>query len=301
MAFNQSVINIANQGVASFTFAGAETGTTYQFSIDDANPGTAPVTGSGSITTAGQTVSGINLTSLDDGNLLLAVMLRDGAGNVSYPYTKAITRDALAPTIQSISVLPGTYNTADTLSFTVSVSEAVSVSGTPLLTFDVGGKNRTGSYNAGASTPATLVFSHTPQLGDVDTDGISLTSIVLNGGAIKDAAGNDGTLTFTSPNTTGVLIGVYKRDCSELYALGTNVNGVYTIDPDGTGGLSPFAADCDMTSSDGDSAGGWTLVMNYLSPGDYANNPGVYSRSTSLPLQNSTTLGDNEEGVSSNA
>src|SRR5205814_1724760 len=44
-------------------------------------------------------------------------------------------------------------------------------------------------------------------VGDSDSDGIaSSSSIVLNGGTIQDAATNNAGLTFTPPNTTGVLV-----------------------------------------------------------------------------------------------
>lgn len=52
-----------------------------------------------------------------------------------------------------------------------------------------------------------LKFRYVLQSGDTDADGISTgTSITLNSGSIKDAAGNAAVLTFTAPATTGVLV-----------------------------------------------------------------------------------------------
>jgi hypothetical protein len=43
--------------------------------------------------------------------------------------------------------------------------------------------------------------------GDLDTDGIAVaSSIDLNGGTITDVPGNNAVLTFTPPDTSGVLV-----------------------------------------------------------------------------------------------
>jgi hypothetical protein len=53
----------------------------------------------------------------------------------------------------------------------------------------------------------TLTFRYTVQSGDLDSDGIAVASpIDLNGGTITDVPGNDAVLTFTPPNTSGVLV-----------------------------------------------------------------------------------------------
>jgi hypothetical protein len=96
------------------------------------------------------------------------------------------------------------------LLFTVNTSETVTVDtsgGTPSLSVDIGGVTRTAVFTGGSGTNA-LTFSYTPQPGDLDLDGVTLTSpLVLNGGTIKDAVGNNmSPLTFTLPNTSGVKV-----------------------------------------------------------------------------------------------
>lgn len=98
---------------------------------------------------------------------------------------------------------------ATTLSFTVNMSENVTVDtggGTPRVAIDVGGVTRYATYASGTGTSA-LVFTYAAVAGDIDLDGITTTSpIDLNGGTMRDAAGNDTTLTFTLPNTTNVRV-----------------------------------------------------------------------------------------------
>ncbi len=95
---------------------------------------------------------------------------------------------------------------ATTIPFTINMSEAVSVTGTPRIAVDVGGVTRYATYASGTGTSA-LTFNYDMIAGDVDLDGVTLTSpIDLNGGTIKDLNGNDATLTFAVPNTSNVKV-----------------------------------------------------------------------------------------------
>ena len=95
------------------------------------------------------------------------------------------------------------------LDFTVNYSESVTVNtsaGTPAISLTVGSTSRSASYNSGSGTSA-LVFRYTVQSGETDSDGIASASpVTLNSGMIRDAAGNDAELTFTTPTTTSVLV-----------------------------------------------------------------------------------------------
>ena len=105
------------------------------------------------------------------------------------------------------------FNTshAANLDFTVNTDSAVTVTGTPRLTLTIGSSTRFANYNAGASTSTALVFRYAVQASDFDADGITVASpIDLNGGTIRDAAGNNLVLTYTAPNTSGVRIQTYQ-------------------------------------------------------------------------------------------
>ncbi len=100
----------------------------------------------------------------------------------------------------------GSAVAAINIPFTINLSENVTVTGTPRIAVDVGGNTRYATYTSGTGTNS-LTFTLSPNIGDVDMDGVTLSSpIDLNGGTIKDTAGNDATLTFTPPNTTGIKI-----------------------------------------------------------------------------------------------
>lgn len=91
--------------------------------------------------------------------------------------------------------------------FSIALSEPVTVTGTPRIQLNVGGVTRYATYASGSGT-ATLTFTYATQAGDVDLDGIAVSSpIDLNGGSITDLAGNAlSSLTFTVPNTAGIKV-----------------------------------------------------------------------------------------------
>lgn len=114
---------------------------------------------------------------------------------------------------------------AVSIPFTITLSEVVTVTGTPRITVDVGGVTRYALYSAGSGTN-TLTFTLSPQAGDVDLDGVALSSpIDLNGGAIIDAAGNNATLNFTPPNTSGIKIDYPSLGMDFVY----DADGRYTL------------------------------------------------------------------------
>ena len=91
-----SFVNILNQTLLSFTISGAEIGTTYNYSISSTGGGT-PVTGSGPITLATQTIIPIDVSGLGDGTLSLNVTLTDTAGNVGNAANDTAAKEVSAP------------------------------------------------------------------------------------------------------------------------------------------------------------------------------------------------------------
>ena len=93
-------INNSNQTVLSFTFVGAEVGATYNYTISSTGGGTNK-TGSGTIATATDVISGIDVSLLGDGTLTLSVTLTDPAGNVGSATTNTKLKDTSIPSTPS--------------------------------------------------------------------------------------------------------------------------------------------------------------------------------------------------------
>ena len=125
-----------------------------------------------------------------------------------YTSGQAYSVDHSAPTVTGISssAVNGTYVVGDVIAITVNFSESVAVTGTPQLALETGTIDRTIDYVSGSGT-SSLTFNYNVQPGDTsaDLDYISTVALSLNGGSIRDAVGNNATLSLASPGTMGSL------------------------------------------------------------------------------------------------
>lgn len=120
---------------------------------------------------------------------------------------------------------------AATLNFTLTLSEPVTVTGTPRIAVDVGGVTRYADYTAGSGT-SSLTFSYAVQARDFDANGIALVSpLDLNSGNFADGTGNLATnLSFTAPDTSGIKIQTYTVAFTTSPITSANANAVgFTI------------------------------------------------------------------------
>lgn len=116
--------------------------------------------------------------------------------------------DTIAPQIFSVVAPPqGVYRTGAVLTFRVTFSEPVRVTGAPsLLLFLDRGIVRQATYVSGSGS-STLQFQYVVQRGDTALRGPMLSSTInLAGGAITDAARNPARLKFRAPSLRGVVI-----------------------------------------------------------------------------------------------
>jgi Big-like domain-containing protein/carboxypeptidase family protein/Kelch motif protein len=116
--------------------------------------------------------------------------------------------DTTAPTVTNITSTKtdGTYGIGTVIDITVTFSEVVNVTGAPQLTLETGTTDETINYMSGSGTN-TLTFRYTVAAGDrsSDLDYVGTNSLTLNGGTIKDGAGNNATLILPTPGTAGSL------------------------------------------------------------------------------------------------
>jgi len=181
--------------------------------------GTATYTGgSGSSTLsfthtvqAGQNVADLAVSSLG----LNGSTIKDAAGNSALLSTAAnynpagtLKVDTTMPVISSINASgtgitsgSGTVGVGKVVTLTVNTSEVVTVTGSPTLTLNDGG---TATYNGGSGSSA-LSFTYTVAAGQ-NTPDLTVTGLNLNGGSLRDPAGNAATLSGAANyNPAGIL------------------------------------------------------------------------------------------------
>ncbi|WP_300554101.1 Ig-like domain-containing protein [Maricaulis sp.] len=226
-----------------FDFTGAETGTTYNYSFTS-DSGGSPVTGSGTVTSAGQNISPIDLSGLPDGTLTLSVTLTDAAGNVSTAQTATAALDQDGP---SVAITGPTATQIGAFTIDVVFSEAVT--GFEVSDLTVGNGAASGFTGSGTTYQATI----TPA-----ADGNVTVDIAL--GAGQDAVSNPSeaatqfsvaaditppTVAFTGP--TAIQSGPFTLtiDFSE------DVTGFAAIDVDVINGvLSAFSGSGDSWTAE---------------------------------------------------
>lgn len=172
---------------------------------------------------------GISIAAIDLNGGTLTFVYNGNTENCNSTITSrnfpSVIVDTTDPSVSSVTApANATYLLNMDLVFTVNVSESVTISGSPRLQLTVGSTTRYATYYAGSGT-GTLLFRYTIVSSDIDANGIAVSaSIDLNSGTIRDAAGNDSSLTFTSPNTTGVLA---NGDAPYVTAFTPPANGNY--------------------------------------------------------------------------
>ncbi|WP_343524609.1 MBG domain-containing protein [Pedobacter sp.] len=235
---------------------------------------------------AGTTALNLNGGTIKDGsgnNAILTLPAPGAAGSLGA--NKNIIIDGILPTVSSVNSANanGTYKLGDVIAVTVNFSEPVSVTGTPQLVLETGVVDRTVSYSSGSGTSA-LTFNYTVQAGDVssDLDYSTTGALSLNGGTIRDAAGNNTVLTLATPGAAGslganknivvdgiapVVSNVNASTANGLYKIGDVISITATfsepVTVTGTPQLSLETGAIDRLAAYSSGSGTNTLTFNY--------------------------------------
>ena len=199
---DQDSVDNANAAAVGFTFAGAEVGATYNYSVASAGGGT-PETGTGTVSSATQDVSQINVSLLPNGTLTFSATLNNDAGTGATA-TAVATLNQTTPAGYSITTDSSTFTnaTADSAGFTFA-GATLGAMYNYTVSSDGGGTPVTGS---GTVTSATL-----------DVTGINISTL------------SSGTLTFQVTLTNGAGTGSAATTTATLLR---DVPSGYTVTAD---------------------------------------------------------------------
>ena len=200
---------------------------------------------------AGQNAASLAATAL---NLPTGVTIDDSAGNAASLSLSGLTQtgpqiDAATPSVTGVTASPGTgtETVGNAITFTVNMSEAVTVAGgTPTLTLNDGG---TATYASGSGTNA-LTFTYTVGSTDSSVSSIAITAVnVPTGVTITDGAGNAANMAGALATFMGlsvdppvITVAAYLANQAALDAAGNiaiadtaaNVSGSFdTLNADG--------------------------------------------------------------------
>ena len=152
-----------------------------------------------------------------------------GANSLSQ--LKNLVIDGVVPTVDSVTVTTadGYYKEGESLDLVVYGTENLYVTGTPKLTLETGDADAKVSYLSGSGTKE-LAFRYFIAAGqnNADLDYVDTLSLRLDGGTIRDLAGNDIDTTLAEPAAVGsiseanaVAVDTQAPACSLVYVNAT--------------------------------------------------------------------------------
>ncbi|TXE06930.1 MBG domain-containing protein [Algoriphagus aquimarinus] len=288
VSIDQDPISPDNDDAVSFTFAGAEIGATYDYTFSSAGGGTN-VTGTGTILTATDQITGIDLSGLGLGTITLSVTLTDASSNEGDPAEDTVLKRvftapvATAPTAPVVTeddtnvALDNDIQVADvdgddqTITFTITGGTVTL--GTAGITFG-GSGNGAASFTAAGTLVAlntaldAATFTPTPNLFGT---GVATIGFVSNDGT---ADSNTASVTF---NITGVndapvvdQNGVSIADWTEGASPTVINSAILVIDPEDDNITSATISVADFVTGD---------ILGITTPSPYSSS---YNTSTGV-------------------
>ena len=192
VTIDQDPITLSNSSNVSFTFASAEIGTTYNYMFTSSGGGT-PVSGSGTIVTPSDQITGIDLSGLGDGTITLSASLEDGFGNEGSAATDTkIKTSNINFSVDDPSVAEGNSGSTN-LTFTVSLDNPAPAGGATVDYATSDGTATAGSDYTAASGTLNFAGGETSKTVDISIVGDETVEL-------------DETLTLTLSNPTGTNV-----------------------------------------------------------------------------------------------
>jgi hypothetical protein len=195
---------------------------------------------------------------------LNGITVKDMAGNDadltlnSIGGTANIKVDGIVPAVTSVTVpSDGTYRLGQNLDFTLNFDDNITVTGTDsTLSINVGGSMKTANFLS--SGESSITYRYTTKAGELDTDGIEIGTVTLNGTTVKDAAGNDADMALKGVCSTANVKVDTITPISETfdstpvgYAEGSRIINQWTFKViDSSGNLVPYSSVDVMGGSD---------------------------------------------------
>ncbi|WP_040302739.1 T9SS C-terminal target domain-containing protein [Algoriphagus machipongonensis] len=195
VSIDQDPITPSNSSNVSFTFAAAESGSTYNYTFASSGGGT-PVTGSGTIVTPFDQITGIDLSGLGDGTITLAASLEDEYGNEGSAATDTkIKTSNINFSVDDPIITEGNSGSSN-LTFTVSLSQLAPPGGA---TVDYATSNGTATAGSDYTAASGTVFFATGESSKT-------VNISISGDETVELD-ETFTITLSNPTGTGVVIG----------------------------------------------------------------------------------------------
>lgn len=291
-----SVIDSSDTDLTAVAF----TGTTSD--VTDSNSVSVTIGGVNAIVVVtGNAFSGtVDLSGVADSTSLSIYGGVGSSASVPLQYSSSFIKDVVGPSVDSVAISSVTgsqnnrLNTGDVVTVTVTMDDATTVTGTPVIALTIGTATANATYASGTGS-TSLVFQYTVLANDTDADGISIATnaLSLSGGSLADARGNAAILTHNAVTDNSA----YKVDTAApsvssvafTSAIGAEANTLGTGD----------TLDITITMSEATTVTGVPQLALVVGSGAGAANYLSGSGTSSLVFRYTAVLGDTDtDGIS---
>lgn len=305
-----SVLSNESSYIVTATNAGGSTTTSVTIRVVDAPPSNLAYSAPSITYVAGQAISA-NTPSAGGGAVVSYQISLGVPSGLSLSALTGLQFDPLtgvisgvptpcASNVFTVSASNSGGTTTATVEIAVSVAPPLTLSYShPTAVYALNGDitTNTPSVTGGAPTSYAIGLGSPSGLSLEAATGLTfnLTTGEISGAATTPSSANQYVITAinsggTAQTTVTISVAVPARDCVDAKALNSGApNGVYLIDPDGSGGQSAMSVYCDMVAD----GGGWAKVLQFASD-PVAPSSGEVGAITNHPVSAFAKLSDDQ-------